>query len=559
MKNDQKYNARYSRRHFLQSLLGAGIGGSLGTIGQLGLMQQVSAAVAPEFSDYKAMVCILLNGGNDSFNMLVPYGSAPGGAYNDYADVRGELAVANKALNLSTVSAAGGNLNNSPLSGGSGNPYYTGDNIATAYKKGLYSLADKSIPLAVNSLMPELAQLITDDKVSILSNIGNLVEPVSRREIFDETANLPLFLFAHNHQKRALETGRGDSLTDIGWAGRIADNWPGINNNHPLGLNVSYAGNNSMMLGATTTPLVLEAGVPPEFVDMEYRSGRAENERRALFTAMAGRENTAVGGGIIFGTERTAHTTNPFRQFYNRSLLKSMRVFDELSETWPDGGIEYASRDSYGNPLFSIPSQDELGMGIAINGYLTRSLRDVATLIDLGARGVLNGGKYNRQIFMVSLNGFDTHGAQSNRHPQLLRELSLGLWNFHKAMQERGHANKVMTYTMSEFGRTMSTNHGGTDHGWGAHHLVMGGNGAKLSGQFKGGQVLGELPDIRLGSEDDHRNKGRIIPKLAQDQLNATLCDWFGVDESLMPSVFPNTRNFRSGEGVRSAYLDLIV
>jgi uncharacterized protein (DUF1501 family) len=124
-------------------------------------------------------------------------------------------------------------------------------------------------------------------------------------------------------------------------------------------------------------------------------------------------------------------------------------------------------------------------------------------------------------------------------------------------MEELGHANQVTTFTMSDFGRTMSNNGDGTDHAWGAHHLVVGGDGQGSSGNLRGGQMTGSLPDITLEGADDHDERGRIIPSTGQDQLNATLCRWFGVEESILAGIFPNLANFRTDSGVASsAYLN---
>jgi len=155
------------------------------------------------------------------------------------------------------------------------------------------------------------------------------------------------------------------------------------------------------------------------------------------------------------------------------------------------------------------------------------------------------------------LGGFDTHSEQDTKHPLLLRELSLALSSFQKALEEKGHANKVTTFTMSDFGRTLGNNGDGTDHAWGAHHLVMGGDGQQSAGNFNGGQVIGALPEMLLDGADDYSDRGRIIPTTAQDQLNASLCRWFGVDNALMPTLFPNLINFATASGdINSAYLD---
>jgi len=547
-----------NRRDFLKSLLSAGVTGSLGVAGQLALMSQASAA-SPAFSDYKAIVNIFLYGGNDSFNMLIPTGTASNTGYSDYHTIRGNLAVANDDLGLATVSSTGTDLNNGNLGKRSGNPYHVDGSEQSAYLKGLYNLsASKGIDLGVNAVMPELAQLITDNKASVVANIGNMVNPVTRAEVLNDSASLPLFLFAHNHQQRALKTGQADNLTAAGWAGRIADNWQGINNNSALGLNIAYSGADRMLVGDSTSPLVLNRGRPPRFSGMNLSGSNSDQDRRAFFQALAGIQNSSTSGRLNFDASNTFTSSDPFKNIYSKLLTTSQGIFDILGETWNNNELNYTATGSYGEALFASPSVSDLGFGNAIKGKLIEQLEAVAKMIDLGARDAFSTGSYNRQIFTVRLGGFDTHATQTDKHPLLLREISLALWKFQKAMEELGHANKVTTFTMSDFGRTVSNNGDGTDHAWGAHHIVMGGDGAGDSGNFKGGQMLGTLPDMTLGGADDYSSKGRIIPTTSQDQLNATLCNWFGVDADLMPAVFPNLQNFKAGSDLESAYLNAL-
>lgn len=199
--------------------------------------------------------------------------------------------------------------------------------------------------------------------------------------------------------------------------------------------------------------------------------------------------------------------------------------------------------------MFGIPTAYDLGFSNEIGGGLISQLESVAKMIHLSASGAFDGTPFNRQVFLVSLGGFDTHAEQSTKHPLLLRELSLGLWKFQQAIEELGYANQVNTFTMSDFGRTMSNNGDGTDHAWGSSQLLMSGNGSESSGVLRGGQMFGELPDVTLSGESDHGDKGRIIPTTSQDQLNATLCNWFGVDESALRSIFPNLENFANDDG----------
>lgn len=537
----------FTRRQLLKSLGAMGGLAALGPLGQGVFMRQAMAA-APTFSDYKAMVCIFMYGGNDSYNMLVPSGSGAGTGYSDYAAARGSFSVSNTPLSH-------GDLNSSNLSSGAGNPYNVDLRHSTAYLKGYYDLAAKGIDLGVNAVMPELSQLISDDKASVISNVGTLVRPVTRGEILADTAELPLFLFAHNHQQRALQTGQADNLNSTGWAGRIADNWAGINNGSRLGLNISYSGNDRMLIGDTTSPLALSAGGIPVMTMQEADKGDDHQDRRALYKALSGEQNSSSSGKVSFDASNTFDTSDPFMSVYNSMLNNTMATFDELKLAWDATPVSYTTTGPYGEALFGIPDATTLGFGQGIGGHLIRQLESVAKMVHLGASGLLGSG-YNRQVFFVVLGGFDTHADQLNAHPRLLREMSLGLWKFQKAMEELTHANKVTTFTMSDFGRTITNNGNGTDHAWGAHHLVMGGDGVGSAGNLAGGQLVGNLPDMRLAGADDYSYSGRTIPTLGQDQLNATLCDWFGVDTTLMPTLFPNLPNFQSSATLESAYLN---
>lgn len=515
----------FNRRDFIRALVGASATGALGSMGQLTLMREAAAA-APTFTDYKAMVCIFLYGGNDSFNMFIPNGADNKKGYSNYQSIRGNLAVANNALNENSI-----------------NDYHVDGTHESAYLKGLYSLASEGIDLGINGVMPEVAQLVKAKKASIIGNVGNLVSPVTRSQVQADTANLPLFLFAHNHQQRALQTGQGNNLNDVGWAGRIADNWTGINSASPAGLNISYAGNDRMMIGKDTVPLAIRPGSPPKYMGMRKNHNTQETERRALFKALAGMENSSPT--LSFNNTSTFTTNDPFKSFYGSAKRKSLDVFDLLSTAWDNHTVSYARKDIYGGDLFSVPDKSTTGFGDEIGGGLISELEAVAKMIDIGAKNAFSAGaEHNRQIFMIKLGGFDTHSAQASKHPLLLRQLSLALGKFQNAMEELGHANKVTTFTMSDFGRSLSNNGDGTDHAWGAHHIVMGGDGSLGAGNLNGGKMLGTLPDLTLDGDDDFNAQGRIIPSLAQDQLNASICRWFGVDNTLMPTIFPNLTNF---------------
>jgi uncharacterized protein (DUF1501 family) len=180
-----------------------------------------------------------------------------------------------------------------------------------------------------------------------------------------------------------------------------------------------------------------------------------------------------------------------------------------------------------------------------ITNRLADQLRMVARLIAVRATfGV------QRQIFFVSLGGFDTHADQNAIHPRLLGQLDEALAAFYRKTVALGIANSVTAFTVSDFGRTYTSNGSGSDHGWGGHHLVLG-------GAVRGGMLYGNVPvagvdtagalrltDPATGASVDV-GQGRLLPQLSTDAYAATLARWMGVTQAAeLASVLPNIGNF---------------
>jgi uncharacterized protein (DUF1501 family) len=154
----------------------------------------------------------------------------------------------------------------------------------------------------------------------------------------------------------------------------------------------------------------------------------------------------------------------------------------------------------------------------------------------------------SRQVFLCTLGGFDTHGSQSWQHWDLLKQLSEAMSAFYTATNEMGIPDRVTSFTLSDFGRSLQPSGSGSDHGWGSHHLIMG-------GAVQGGQMYGTFPTMALGGPDDCGSRGVLIPSTSTEQYAATLARWLGVSDAELPTVFSNLGNFGSIQQANLGFL----
>ncbi|PYC20205.1 hypothetical protein DMO17_18585 [Aquipseudomonas alcaligenes] len=409
------------------------------------LLQKAYAA-----SDYKALVCIFLHGGNDSFNMLVPRNQA---LYDVYQRARGNMHVSESDL------AA---------------PAFTDND---------------SVPYALPLSMPFTQTLADAGKVAAVANIG----PRGPEPIVGD-GGIPR-LFSHNDQQSQWMTLQGASDLRTGWAGRLDDIWDA---QPPL--NYSVSGNNLWQLGEVSKPYImsLQSGVR-KFDNLNPASTwQLERKRHQSIV-----ELLRAGG------------SSPAERYYAKSMLRAM----ELSELHY-GVVNY---DPLNDPF--------AGLFNDVTNPLLRQMRYVA--LTMRGRNILGA---NRHIFYVSLGGFDTHDHQLENHPKLLAQLDAGIKGLYQACAGLGITENVTIFTASEFGRTLTSNGDGTDHGWGGHQLVIG-------DAVRGGKIYGKMPSLSLGSDDDF-GFGRIKPSLSVEQYVADLLVWFGLSESQINQVLPNLPSF---------------
>lgn len=394
--------------------------------------------------DYKALICIFLFGGNDSFNTLVP--SQPG-EYSIYKTSRGNMAVAQADLH------------------GNDWPDQAGRRVA------------------LHKNMPHLNQLLLDGRAAIVSNVGPVMPSANNGFQY----GVPR-LFSHNDQQMQWMTAAYERRLEKGWAGKLGDR---LSNPGGLPLNYTVDGNNVLQLGNASSPFIMSSinGIS-SYVNFYNANWSSEVSRRAAFER-------------ILASQYPAGASE-----YAAALGRSMSLSRTLGEAF----------------ALSANTYESLFQGGA-HGVLSRQLLQVVRL--LHAQSALN---MSRQIFFVSLGGFDTHDHQLYKHPLLLAQLDAALQGLTQALDAMGLADKVTTFTASEFGRSLVSNGDGTDHGWGGHHFVIG--DAVRPGLY------GALPDLALGSSDDVGG-GRIIPTLPVEHYFSELLGWFGVSQSDRGLIMP--------------------
>jgi uncharacterized protein (DUF1501 family) len=165
-------------------------------------------------------------------------------------------------------------------------------------------------------------------------------------------------------------------------------------------------------------------------------------------------------------------------------------------------------------------------------------LKEIARIISLNAQlGV------GRQVFFCSLGGFDTHGGQSYQQGVLLGQVSQALDAFYAATVQLQVAQQVTAFTLSDFGRTLQPSGTGSDHGWGSHHLILGGavNGGRFYGTYP---LMTNYANFNSTNSDYADNRGVMLPNTSLSQYGATLAKWFGATDSSLDGLFPTLPSF---------------
>jgi len=438
-----------NRRSFVRCASLVAAGNALG-LRPFGLMN----ALAQTSSDYKALVCVFLYGGNDGNNMLIPFDSQ---GYANYKTIRGPLALAqNTVLPLNSMPTFG-----------------------------------------LHPSLPELRTLVDSGSAAIVANVGTLVQPLTREQ-FAAGQPVPSNLFSHPDQQQEWQNAAKNATTRTGWAGRTADVLASVyNSGASIPMITSVAGDTMFCDGQTTTSVAVSPGNVSGVVCSE---GAECSSRTAVAQAML-----TMNSGVSLVQADNMITSNAYK--YATALSDA------------------------------VQSVSPLQTGFPANNGLAAQLKQVAQIIQVrAALGV------QRQIFFCGIGNFDTHSSQLNTQASLLTEISQALASFYQATQELNVSQEVTTFTMSDFGRTLQPNsNSGSDHGWGSHHVVLG-------GMVKGGKMYGRYPTLALGGPDDSGSNGRWVPSTASVQYASTLAQWFGVQQGQLATVFPTLSAFSASD-----------
>ena len=352
------------------------------------------------------------------------------------------------------------------------------------------------VEYALHPRMTGLAGLFNTGRAAVQLNVGPLVVPTTRQQYFSGAVPLPPKLFSHNDQQSVWQSQEAEG-SSRGWGGNIGDLALGSNGN-ALFTCISVTGNTVFLAGRDALQYQCStAGAVP-----------VKSTKDQFFYEPAMRSAFAE----LIQQPRTHMLENEYNRVMRRSIGAEGQVNGALA------GVTLGTAFPAANPLAA-------------------QLRMVARLI--GARNTLG---MKRQVFMVSLGGFDLHDDMVGRQPGQLGQVSEAISAFYQATVELGLADKVTTFTASDFGRTLTSNGDGTDHGWGSHHIVVG-------GAVRGQAFYGTPPPISTGDtgapqDQWHIGQGRLLPSTSVDQFGATLAKWFGVSAGEMGEILPNIGNF---------------
>lgn len=465
-------NCNQTRRQFLRTASMASMAGMYVSPFLLELNSLAAMAQSTTGSDYRALVCVYLQGGNDGHGTVI---ATDPGSFAAFTSAR---------------------------SGAPGLAYPMAELLPITLKT-----PQSGRTFALNPSLGGVQSLFNSGRAAVVANLGTLVAPATKTQINSNTVPLPDSLFSHFDQTaawQAIASNLGSSER-VGWGGAVADAIEAMNmNSNSMFTCISTAGNALFLAGQSSFQLnVTSAGPIPIYGVAQPPFGlpSAANPLNSILTS---------------------DETNLFAKEYEVVINRSMQAQAMLATAMaPAGMTGVADPPQYLDPMTNMLA----------NNPLAASMQTVARII--AGRAQLG---VTRQIFYVQLGSFDTHDGQAEQHARLLTQLGSAFQYFDGLMVNMGLGNNVTAFTISDFGRTLTSNSDGTDHGWGSHHFVVG-------GAVQGQDMYGQYPVVGVNQAND-LGAGRLIPTTAVEQYAGTLASWFGLSDGQIRTVFPNFGNF---------------
>ena len=341
--------------------------------------------------------------------------------------------------------------------------------------------------------MGGLADLYTRGRMAVVGNVGPLVAPTTAEEALGGRVPLPPKLMSHNDQQSVWQSLSPEGARS-GWGGRMADILASARSPYTA---ISVSGNPVFLASPNAAPLF----VGTDEVREVYRNSSDWSHGSTEVPAALREHFAAAAGGL----------NNHLASDYQNAQRASVSAINDLA---------------------AMANGTEAGEEVRLEGNaLSAQLATVAKLISLRA-----GTGVSRQVFFVQMGGFDTHKEQHRDLPKLQQALSDAMASFYRWTEGAGVADAVTTFTASDFGRTLTTNADGTDHGWGNHHLAVG-------GAVRGGRIVGTIPEAVEGHGQDF-GRGRLVPTLATAQYAASLGRWFGLSSGQLADALPGLGRF---------------
>jgi len=348
--------------------------------------------------------------------------------------------------------------------------------------------------------MEAMQQLYANKKLAIVANVGTLVEPVTAAEVATGSKSVPFELFAHNTQRDQWMFGDATGKSHSGWAARAADTFYAEGNPY-FNINAADVNNN------------LQYGGKAEALHFDDASVSPDTMKRYGFGPKSGGGELGKVYYDLYAQQQ--NSSNKLMQALAKKRMAKMNLPDDLAGVFDDVDTAIGEFDT---------GVHEVGKPLGAQ------LEVVAKILSVSKNGGFKGKK--RQIFFVNQHGWDTHDSD-NEHQ--VGYLSQSLGAFQQELDRMGMGSQVTTMTISDFGRSLTSNNAGTDHGWGSHAFVMG-------GAVTGGSIYGTMPTLSKDSTDFWSD--RMVPSTAMESYLATVVKWFGTRDSELNKIFPNLKKF---------------